>query len=108
MITITDKAVTAVKDYLKQEEKEDYGLRVVAQSGCCSLQYGFFLAENADEKDTVLEHDGVSFYVDPNSGALLAGAKIDYTVGEHGEGFYIENPNEAQFEGNGGCGCGGH
>lgn len=106
MITITDKAVDAVKAFLAQEGKEGYGLRLVAQQGCCHLQYGFFLAEAAEEDDTVIEHDGVNFYVDPQSGALLAGAKIDYLEGDQGEGFYIENPNEPP-PGEGGCGCGG-
>lgn len=119
MVTITEKAVSAVKDYLKQEDKEHYGLRIVAQDGCCSgMKYGFFLTEGGSEDDTVIECEGVNFFVDPNSGTLLAGAKVDYMVGEHGEGFYIENPNEVQSQegescgcqgegGGGGCGCGG-
>jgi len=106
MVTITDKAVNAVKDYLKHEEKENCGLRIVAQQGCCSMQYGFFVTEKSDEGDTVLEHDGVNFYVDKESGQWLSGAKVDFMTGEHGEGFYIDNPNEPQFEGGGGC-CGG-
>lgn len=105
MVTITDKAVLAVKDYLKREDKEEYGLRIVAQDGCCSgMKYGFFLAQQGNDDDTVLAYDGVSFYVDPNSGALLTGAKVDYMTGDHGEGFYIENPNEVQKE-QGSCGC---
>lgn len=108
MVTITDKAISAVKDYLKQENKEHYGLRIVAQDGCCSgMKYGFFLAESGSEEDTVIECDGVNFFVDPNSGVLLNGAKVDYMVGDHGEGFYIENPNEVQPQEGGSCGCQG-
>lgn len=106
MLTITEKAISAVKDYLKQENKEHFGLRIVAQEGCCSMQYGFELAEQRDENDTVLERGGVSFFVDSESISKLSGAKVDFMTGENGEGFYIENPNEPQFEG-GGCGCGG-
>jgi len=106
MITITEKAVGAVKDYLKSEQKEDFGLRIVAQDGCCSgMKYGFFLAQDGGDDDTILEYDGVNFYVDANSGTLLTGAKVDFMSGEHGEGFYIENPNEAKAE-SGSCGCG--
>lgn len=115
MITITEKAVGAVKDYLKSEQKEDFGLRIVAQDGCCSgMKYGFFLAQESSDDDTVLEYDGVNFYVDPNSGTLLAGSKVDFMSGEHGEGFYIENPNEEKLKeqsdscgcDSSGCGCG--
>jgi len=106
MVTITDKAISAVKDYLKHEEKENCGLRIVAQQGCCSMQYGFFVTEKGGEGDTVLEHDGVNFYVDQESGQWLSGAKVDFMTGENGEGFYIDNPNEPQQEG-GSCGCGG-
>jgi len=106
MVTITEKAVAAVKDYLEKEDKAGYGLRIVAQDGCCSgMKYGFFLAEQGNDDDTVLAHDGVNFYVDPQSGSLLSGAKVDYMAGDHGEGFYIENPNEAQQQTNGSCGC---
>lgn len=107
MVHITDKAISAVKDYLHKEKKDHYGLRIVAQQGCCSLQYGFFLAEKGKDDDTVLQQGGITFYVDPQSGTWLEGAKVDYQVGEQGEGFYIENPNEAKMEGSGGCGCGG-
>lgn len=104
MITITERAVAALKDYLKQEDKEDHGFRVVAQQGCCSLQYGFFLAEQAGKDDTVLDHEGLKLYIDPQSGSLLEGAKIDYVDGEEGTGFYIDNPNEANLQGDS-CSC---
>lgn len=105
MVTITEKAIAAVKDYLEKENKQNYGLRIVAQDGCCSgVKYGFFLAQQGNDDDTVIEHGGVNFYVDANSRALLSGAKVDYMVGDNGEGFYIENPNELQQQA-GSCGC---
>lgn len=101
-LTITDKAVGELKRILVDKGKEGYGLRVgVMAGGCSGHQYGFDLENEERDGDTVLELDGVKFYVDKESMPLLKGAKIDYVDALQGAGFKITNPNAQRT-----CGCG--
>ncbi len=101
-VNITTKAVTKLKEILKQENKAGYGLRVsVMPGGCAGFQYGFDFENESQDGDTVLEKDGVAFYVDEQSMKMLKGATIEYVESLQGAGFRISNPNATS-----GCGCG--
>ena len=102
MITITDNAITKIKDILAEENNPAIKLRVFVQGGGCSgMQYGFTLDEIVNEDDFDLDVNGVHVLVDSMSGTYLQGASIDYKEDQYGSQFAISNPN-AQTT----CGCG--
>jgi iron-sulfur cluster assembly accessory protein len=102
MINVTDSAVQQLRSLLQSENSpESKGLRVqIAKGGCSGLQYEMALDEKKTD-DSVLEREGVSFYVDQESATLLQGATLDFHDGLTGSGFRIVNPNAART-----CGCG--
>ncbi|MDZ4277594.1 MAG: iron-sulfur cluster insertion protein ErpA [Dehalococcoidia bacterium] len=102
MVSITDKAASNVKKLLKEKGAESGALRVfVAGGGCSGYQYGMTLAQEVDEDDFVVEHDGVRLLIDPESAPLLKGAEIDYVEDIMKSGFTIFNPNAVKS-----CACG--
>ncbi len=102
MISITDNTVGKVKNLLKEKGAEGGALRVfVAGGGCSGYQYGMALAQQKEEDDFVVEHDGVKLFIDPESAPLLKGAEIDYVEDVMKSGFSIFNPNAVKS-----CACG--
>ena len=102
MITVTDSAVTRIRDILSEENNPSLKLRVFVQGGGCSgMQYGFTLDEDVGEDDWTLDINGIQILVDSMSGQYLQGAEIDYRDDIMGATFSIKNPN-AQTT----CGCG--
>jgi iron-sulfur cluster assembly accessory protein len=53
------------------------------------------------EGDTIVERDGVQFFIDDESVSFLRGATLDFIDGLTGTGFRIINPNASRT-----CGCG--
>jgi len=102
MINVTDKAVHQLRLLLEaQTESDRKGLRVqIAKGGCSGLQYEMSL-DTKKAGDSIVEKDGVEFFVDNESANHLRGATLDYRDGLTGTGFWIENPNAART-----CGCG--
>jgi iron-sulfur cluster assembly protein len=103
-ITITDRAVAAVKDALSAEKlpEADTYLRVgVRAGGCSGYSYDLQFVQEKDQEDQLIERDGIRLVVDPRSGVLLRGTELDYTSGLNGRGFVFRNPNAS-----GTCGCG--
>jgi iron-sulfur cluster insertion protein len=102
MLTLTQPAVTKIKDILAEENNPAVKLRVFVQGGGCSgMSYGFTLDEEKAEDDWDLDINGVHLLVDSASGNYLQGAEIDFKEGDMGSNFSISNPN-AQTT----CGCG--
>ncbi len=101
-ITLTDPAVTAVRDLLEKRNLQGYALRVyISGGGCSGYQYGMGLESNIRDEDCVFEQGGVKVVVDEISINYLRGATIDYIDEIMGSGFKIDNPNAVST-----CGCG--
>ncbi len=102
-ITLSDSAVTRIKELLAEdEEAEALKLRIfISGGGCSGFQYGFTFDEKANDDDTVVEKDGVELLVDYMSLQYLEGAEVDYKSDATGEQFVIRNPNAKTT-----CGCG--
>ncbi|WP_369816066.1 MULTISPECIES: iron-sulfur cluster insertion protein ErpA [Chromobacterium] len=101
-INFTDSACAKVQDLIAEEGNPDLKLRVfVTGGGCSGFQYGFTFDEIANEDDTAIERQGVTFLVDPMSYQYLVGAEIDYQESLEGSQFVIRNPNATTT-----CGCG--
>lgn len=101
-ITVTPKAAEKVKEFMKQEGREDLLLRVyVSGGGCSGLSYGMGFEEKKDTDDMVIEQNGVKLLVDSYSLSHLKGTEIDYVESLMGAGFKINNPNVTKT-----CSCG--
>jgi iron-sulfur cluster assembly accessory protein len=101
-VTLTDRAVTKIQEFYKQDEAlTGKPLRVFVESGGCSgNSYGFKFDETKDS-DAQQAFPGFSLVIDPQSGKLLEGSVIDYKEDFGSEGFSIQNPNAKKS-----CGCG--
>lgn len=69
--------------------------------GCAGFQYRFGLEAEVAEGDVVVETEGVTMLVDPDSLPFVAGAEVDYVEKIGAAAFEVKNPNAAS-----GCGCG--
>lgn len=100
MLTVTDRAVAAVKSV---REDESQGLRIsVASGGCSGLKYSLALESDAENGDEVLEFGGVKVFVDPSSVMWLTGTVVDFVNAGNDSGFIFENPNAGSK-----CSCSG-
>lgn len=69
--------------------------------GCAGFQYRFGLENAPAEGDTLVETDGVTMLIDPDTLPLVAGAEVDYVEKIGAAAFEVKNPQAAS-----GCGCG--
>ena len=101
-ITVTQKAAEKVKEFMKQEGRDDLYLRVyVSGGGCAGLSYGMGFEEKPAEDDAVIEENGVKLLIDSYSARYLKGTEVDYIESLMGAGFKINNPNVTKS-----CSCG--
>ncbi len=99
---ITNKAAEKLIETLKENNKENSGLRVeIVPGGCSGFQYGLELDDNTTDLDLVIEEKGVKIIISKDNMQFLKGAKLDYVDSLQGGGFKISNPNA-----NSSCGCG--
>ena len=102
LITVSPTAINKVVQFIKEEKKENAGLRVyVAGGGCSGLTYGMALEDSESDDDIVTENDGLRIFIDPVSAKYLKGCSVDYKESLEGSGFKINNPNVVST-----CGCG--
>jgi len=101
-INVTNSAVRQLQSLLSHRPEDSRkGLRVeVAKGGCSGLHYEMTLGER-QEGDTIVERDGVQFFINDESVSFLRGATLDFIDGLTGTGFRIINPNASRT-----CGCG--
>jgi iron-sulfur cluster insertion protein len=101
MITLTESAVTKLRELFAEENNPNLLLRVFVQGGGCSgFQYGFTFDHERHEDDFDVPAK-VPVVVDSMSMQYLQGATINYREDLMGASFSIDNP-QAQST----CGCG--
>ncbi len=104
MITITEKAVKAIRDSIVEENKavESSYLRVsVEDGGCSGLKYDLTIDSEQKADDMLIEQEDIRVLVDPKGLLYLSGCTLDFSTGLNGKGFVFSNPNAR-----GTCGCG--
>ena len=102
LITITDAALTQLKDLIGKQGVPQLGLRVFVQPGGCSgMSYGMGFEDHAEDGDSITEVSGVRLFVDPMSARYIQGAEIDFVDSLMGGGFTVHNPNAVSS-----CSCG--
>jgi iron-sulfur cluster assembly protein len=102
LITITDAALTQLRDLLQKQGIAELGLRVFVQPGGCSgMSYGMGFEDHAEDGDAITEVSGVRLFVDSVSAQYIKGAEIDFVDSLMGGGFTVHNPNAVSS-----CSCG--
>ena len=100
-VTLTDKAVQRVANFLEKRGK-GVGLRLgVRTSGCSGMAYKLEFVDEINADDVVFENSGVKIIVDAKSLIHLDGTELDFVKEGLNEGFQFNNPNAK-----GECGCG--
>ena len=102
-ITVTEKAINAIKRIMKENNVPDnYGLRVgVKGGGCSGLSYSLGFDNDMKEGDTVIDVESIKLFIDGKSLFYLSGTELDFSDGLNGKGFVFNNPNAVKT-----CGCG--
>jgi iron-sulfur cluster assembly accessory protein len=99
---LSPKAAEMVRTIMKNEGKENAGLRVtVMPGGCAGYSYGLDFAEAANADDITLESEGVKIFINEDVEPLVHGAKLDFVESLQGAGFVLDNPQATSH-----CGCG--
>src|SRR5256885_14758452 len=95
VITVTDTAVTKVKELIAQESEENLALRVAVRPGGCSgFSYEMFFDSDVAADDITNDAGGVNAIVDPPSAPPLQGANPRLQDGLHGAGGLIYKPHD--------------
>jgi len=101
-VTLTDQAVSKVREILDQQDPRPAGLRIaVVGGGCSGFSYSLAFDNNANASDKVFEYDGLKVFIDQASMLYLDGAEVDYFETLEASGFKFNNPNVRTT-----CGCG--
>jgi iron-sulfur cluster assembly protein len=102
IVSITDSALSQLRDLLSKQDEPNLGLRVFVQPGGCSgMSYGMGFENQAEDGDIITEFGGVKLFVDAVSARYIKGAEIDYVDALMGGGFTVHNPNAVSS-----CSCG--
>ena len=101
--TMSPRAIEMGKKKLAEAEGAPLGIRVgVRGGGCSGLSYVFDFAKKVrEEKDRILDFDGLTIVVDQKSIEYIRGSVLAWNDALVGHGFRWENPNAKS-----GCGCG--
>ena len=101
-ITITDKAVSRIKEIMSSAEQSTIGVRIgVKSGGCAGMSYIMEYAKDIKPNEEVIEDKGVKVLIDPRAIMYLLGTEMDYKKEELSSTFVFNNPNETER-----CGCG--
>ena len=110
--TVTDEikvmpAAHAKLVELLSSEEEVKGVRIfVSGGGCGGMTYGMTFSEAPNDRDAILEQDGLTLYVDAVALSFLSGVEIDFVEQGMGASFVFKNAFAATG-GSGSCGaCG--
>jgi iron-sulfur cluster assembly accessory protein len=101
-LTLTDAAVSKVREIMATQDPLPAGLRVgVIGGGCSGFQYSMSFENAAGMMDKVLNFDGLKVFVDATSMMYLNGCIVDYVETLEAAGFKFDNPSVKST-----CGCG--
>jgi iron-sulfur cluster assembly protein len=102
LISITDGALSKVRDLIGKRSKPTVGIKVGVKSGGCSgLSYYVEYADELQSGDEVVEREEVKIIIPSRAVMYLVGTTMDYVSTEVKSGFVFTNPNEKDK-----CGCG--
>lgn len=101
-VSLTEKAVSKVKEIMTQQTPVPSGLRIgVVGGGCSGFSYSMSFENAPGVMDKVYNFSDLKVYVDATSAMYLNGCVVDYVETLEAAGFKFENPNVKST-----CGCG--
>lgn len=89
MLTISDAASEKIKEVLKAEGKEGWGIRLYMAGGGCCTSYGIDLAEQATEGDETIEKNGAKVFVDKQTIEAVGDMTVDFVDTGEQQGFVL-------------------
>ena len=102
VITLSEKAVSRIKEIMTKADNKTIGVRVgVKSGGCAGMSYIMEYAKEAKKNEEVIEDKGVKVLIDPKAIMYLLGTEMDYKKEKFSSQFVFKNPNETER-----CGCG--
>jgi len=102
MVSLTDTAVSKVKEILEGQDPKPAGLRIsVVGGGCSGFSYSMAFENAPNMLDKTYNYDGLKVFIDQASMLYLEGASVDYIETLEGSGFKFNNPQVKST-----CGCG--
>jgi len=102
MITISESAISRIRDLLAARGKPSVGIKIgVRTKGCSGLSYSVEYADEISKFDEVIDTGEFKVLIDPKATFFLLGTEMDYVEEKLKSGFTFRNPNEK-----GRCGCG--
>lgn len=102
MVTLTETAVSKVREILDTQEPKPAGLRIsVVGGGCSGFSYSMAFENIPNMLDKTYNYDGLKVFIDQASLLYLDGAQVDYVETLEGSGFKFNNPQVKST-----CGCG--
>ena len=102
MVTLTETAVSKVREILDSQDPKPQGLRIaVVGGGCSGFSYSMAFESTPNLLDKTYTFDGLKVFIDQASLLYLDGAEVDYVETLEGSGFKFNNPNVKNT-----CGCG--
>lgn len=101
-LVMTEEASQYVKDLLKKEKKEGFGLKIeVMPGGCAGFKYFMAFQEKPEKDDKVFEFHGIKIFMSLMSVGFIKGSTIEYVSSLEASGLKVNNPNATRT-----CGCG--
>ena len=102
ILTLSDNAVSRIKEIMSLNKKNAIGVRVgVKSGGCAGMSYVMEYAEEIKPNEEIIEENGIKVLIDPKAIMYLLGTQMDFKKEKFSSQFVFKNPNETER-----CGCG--
>jgi len=102
ILTLSDNAVSRIKEIMSLNKKNAIGVRVgVKSGGCAGMSYVMEYAEEIKPNEEIIEENGIKVLIDPKAIMYLLGTQMDFKKDKFSSQFVFKNPNETER-----CGCG--
>lgn len=104
MLTVTDKASEAIKEFLKERDQNS-AVRITMAMSCCGPALGMSLGEQTSEDEEITEK-GIKFIIDKKILEQAKPISVDYVESACGSGFKLTSAfTPAEGCGSSCCGC---
>jgi len=102
MVSITERAVSKVREIIEAQAPRPAGLRIsVVGGGCSGFSYSMSFENSPNMLDKTYESDGFKLIIDQASLLYLENVEVDFLDSVEGSGFKFNNPQVKST-----CGCG--